>query len=479
MPKIPTYESSVGINVGSTPEASLAPVKASERAQAGAVQAIENAEDAIYKVRSFREKSEASAYAFQALQEQISLSDEDIGFDSSKYEQAIDKIGQEAGRTITAQLDKDEFAASFQRQAIAAKFSIRNKFRERELESAKATLEYRGQTIIDTYGSLDEAGRITALSDYRKQLEDAVKIGIYNQPTADAKLVKFTKDLSKAVIDTDISRDTATDIKDSFVYAQLKLGKDGEYALLTDQQRAESIETIQKKVRRNQILFQFQDAKNKDQNEAKMIVSLADGGETPESIKKAVLSGDIRNSFGEKALKRVYSDPTVKTDYRVYNQVREMQYTDASVETINQFILDHADKLSQEDIKILIDKSYAQADVKQRAAIRYNAQALKEWASSAIDDDGNAASVVYEFHRRINAENASGQRVDQIAQDLQKETIKALYPPTALIDDVPNFVASRNRIKKVYARESKQKGRASTPKATLTGASSGIDFDDL
>jgi len=103
--QIPTYQSTNGIKVGNTPELNLSSVKNSEKAQGNLSQAIKNVgenfaevEAARGKGRDFRQTNEAQAYSFEKLNSIKALADEDVDFDPTRYEEEINKVGQEAAK---------------------------------------------------------------------------------------------------------------------------------------------------------------------------------------------------------------------------------------------------------------------------------------------------------------------------------------------------------------------------------------------
>jgi len=209
--QIPTYQSTNGIKVGNTPELNLSSVKASEKEQGNLSQAIKNVgenfaevEAARGKVRDFRQTNEAQAYAFEKINSIKALADEDVDFDPTRYEEEINKVGQEAAKTITSPLAKEEFMANFQRQATTTSWGIKNLFRTRELEASKAAIEYNRQQLVNSYAGMSHAEQITAVANFKKSLIGGVKAGIYNQGTAQQIDLKFQSDVQKSVVDNDI-----------------------------------------------------------------------------------------------------------------------------------------------------------------------------------------------------------------------------------------------------------------------------------
>ena len=240
--KIPTYESSNGIKTGNTPELNLSSVNASKQAGQGLSEAIANVgknfaevEEARGKVRDFRQTNEAQAYAFDKLNAIKALADEDVDFDPARYEEEITKVGQEAGKTITSPLAKEEFMANFQRQATTTSWGIKNLFRTRELEAAKASIEYNRQQLVNSYAGMSHAEQITAVANFKKSLMSGVKTGIYNQATANQIDMNLQKDVQESVVNTHIIANP------EITKTELEKGKDGSYPGISEEFRAESI----------------------------------------------------------------------------------------------------------------------------------------------------------------------------------------------------------------------------------------------
>jgi len=242
MPSIPTYQSTNGIKVGNTPELNLSSVNSSKQAQGNLSQAIKNVgenfaevEAARGKVRDFRQKNEASILTLNGISEITALSNEDPDFDPTPYEEAIDKKGQEAAKTITNQLAKEEFMANFQRQATVAKWDIRNKFRDRELKSAVESGVYKGKQISSIYTRLSQAEKNTAVLDFKKTLMDGVKAKVYTQSQVNQIDADFQKDIKESVVNAHILANPEA------AKAGLEQGKDGPYPDISEEFRTDSI----------------------------------------------------------------------------------------------------------------------------------------------------------------------------------------------------------------------------------------------
>lgn len=299
------------------------------------------------------------------------------------------------------------------------------------------------------------------------------------------KYTELQKKTETEAIDYDIQRDTSTDPEQSFVYKQLQLEDKGYYNFLSADARTEALERSQLKIGRNRRMSDYLLNKNQNQNEAKMLVDWVDGKLDIGVVKNGLLNNDIHLPFGERMLKKFYSLPPEHTDYRVYNQIRELQNSDIPPEEINRLVIENSEKLNPFDMKDLINKTYSEQDKTRKEKMRYNSSALKIWANknlySAQEGEDLSGDIVYDFYQRVDKENAQGKRIDEVAQEIIKDAIKKEHPQTTLMEDVPNFIASRNKIKKTYERESKlkAKGKPIQKPGNIVTGSSGINFDDL
>lgn len=452
----------------------------------GIGKAISNVGDMIEHVRGIAEKTQAKNILDKGLMDlqTQALNDPDTSKErQSYYTDQIAKVKQDASGALSIPMHRDQFGLEADNDINLSKVKIQTIFGKKTIYKAivnsNENLSLQEQAFVNA-STPDE--RKSILEKTYASLDYDVRAGLRTADEAAGISSKLSGKFNKALLTSDVGRDNSSNIDDSFVYNQLKLGEKGAYGDLTPEERGEGLDNIQKKVRRNQILFTFQQNQNQDKNEAQMLVDATDGKLNPEQVKDGLLGQGVRRSFGEKMLKKVYGNPNPDTDYSVYNKVRDMQLTDATPKEINDFILDNSDKLSNNDKKFLIDKTFSEVDKKQKTTIRYNADALKNWAKDKLSLMPQVSSdLIYEFHRRVNQSNAQGAAIDAIAQELQKEKIKELYPPTALLQDVPNFTADRNRLRKVYEKESKLKGKSNTNQkpANINAVSSGVNFDDL
>lgn len=398
--------------------------------------------------------------------------DPDIWNAAKTAQDKFAKLKSELASKITSGDARADFEARFDINSMNHIASINNILRTKQHYELSATaMEYIDTKKEEYYIMRDP----TIITQMGSKVDELVNKGAWNKEEAYKYWKNKINEIRTGQVDFDADRDLQG------TYNELKKGKDGLYPDLTAEERSKLIDSTGKKIHRDQIISAFQDNKVKDENEAKMLVKWADGNLTEQEVKNGLLNMGIRRPFAEKMFAKLYDNPTVETDYSTYVKIRSAQVAGASTNDIAQAILDNSSKLSASDKKRLIDKSFSETDKQLKSKIKYNADALKIWSIRNLSTPKNDLSddVVYEFHRRIDAESAQGGRVDEISQEVIKDKIKENVPTTALMADVPNFVAERNNMRRVFEKNSKLKGKAPESKPITSPIGSGVDFDDL
>ncbi|MFA5499492.1 MAG: hypothetical protein WC404_00255 [Candidatus Omnitrophota bacterium] len=395
-----------------------------------------------------------------------------------KYSEEVDMAINNSSSEISIPAEKDLFMSRAQNKAVMSRVKLDTLFNKKLIDRGKAELntflESKRQQYIT---SINMGEKEQAILERDAKLDAMADAGFLTYEEATNYKVKLNKEWNEQHVDYDVSNNP------EWALQELQKGEQGFYRGISPDVRAKGASDAKAKIRKNQILFQFQDNQDKDKNEAQMLIDSIDGKLSKDQIKNSLITGGIRRPFAEKMFKQVLADPNPKTNNETYIKVRAMELNNAPVSEITQTILDNNDKLSNEDKRRLIDHAFSKADIKEKDKISYNAAALRIWSVKNLGDFTKgkdlSADVVYEFHRRVDQEKAQGNRVDEIAQEVIKDKIKEYYPSTAVMSDVPNFIAEKNSIKKIYEKNSKLKGKAPSPGPSVITGGSGIDFDDL
>jgi hypothetical protein len=424
-------------------------------------------------------KYKADYATAQAKIEADAENDEDLNGSAAKIKE-LNSAKSDALKGIRNKALAQKVAFEADSDVAIASFKIQNTYNKKRLLANELDMDNNINIAAESRGNL--LANPTLLKQADEKTFALIQANVSKGTITPAKGKDYWDRYRLGSVDLDIKRDEATSFKESYTLAELKKGKDGIYKHLTSEELAERIDSAELHIGRNKKNQDFFIDKNQEATEANMLILDAEGNLSYQEVKDNLLSLGISKEFGAKMLKKVgKSDPNAETKNEVYNQARGMQLTNAKPKAINEYILDHADQLNIQDKKQLMEFTKAGENPKQQAIIRYNSEALKEWSKKSLSLMGDVPNdIVYEFHRRVNKEKAEGARIDEIAQELQKEHIKEAYTPTALMTDVPNFIASRNNLKKVYGKQSKLKGVTPKPINAVTG-SNGMpqSFEDI
>jgi len=451
----------------------------------GAGKAIGEYSDMLQKAFIVAEKTKAQNIFNSRVAEIGEKAAAEPNFDTAtrtKYYNELEKARQEASSSISLQEVKNNFLTEAEGDILTARIKLDYGFNKKAIDSGKADWIVYDNDAKDAYiSAISPEQRRNIILKHDQKLEEMVAGGFLSREDAATNRAERASKWAVAQVDADIGKDMATDLDNSYVYSQLKLGNKGTYENLPEQERGKALERIQLKINRNKRLFEFNQNVNQEQNLANMIIAKTENTLSYEQIKSSMLNGDIKPKDGEKLIKELYTPNANETNFKIYSQIREMQTRKNSVDEINNFILNNSDKLTANDTKALINKTFSEQDKNRNMRLNFSVEALKGWVKNSLSLMPEVSSeIVYDFFNRVDKENAQGARIDEILKDVQKDYIKKYNPQTALLEDVPNIIASRNKIQRVYEKESKIKTK-STPqvKSNVIISNSGIDFDDL
>lgn len=367
MPKIPSYESQVGIKTASAmPEISMQPIKESEREAKAAVAQIKEYENKLVELRNFRQTSEASAFSLDRVYSVLGLAESDTeNLDPAKYYEEIDKIGPEASKNISDQIEREKFSFDFGKQALAAKAKIRDMFRTREIDSLKGTIAYQGQQILDNPpDDLSDPLHNTTILQYRQQFDKAVEIGLYNRNEANFEFGKFLKDLTKGGLSKDII------LNPEFAKTELQKGNEGIYNNLTSIERVDFIKSADARIEKLAKQEEEATAIAIDKNESNIIVmkNNKDPNLNENFLRKQREDGNISPKFEEAMIRAIRSPKTVNA------KTKNSKFIDMAYDIINTNVKDEKGKVivTPQENKISIINMNATGDLSDEDAIILN-----------------------------------------------------------------------------------------------------------
>jgi hypothetical protein len=390
-----------------------------------------------------------------------------------KHLDALSEIKKNGTKGISNQQVSQKAAFDLEHDLAIAGIEIQTEFRRKQMLTTEIKLEESVRNLSAAKSTASTAAMANKIDgDMMGLIQANVATGVITE----ARGRKLLDDYRLGAVDLDIMNDNAQDKEGSFVYAQLKAGKEGIYHDLSDAERAERLEKTELHIRRNKIMAGYAETKNQDQEEKNLLLNF--GGVTEGQVKNLLVGTKIRKSFGESYLKNLYAAPAESTEHAAYNKIKMAQLTGRKSKDINTLIVDNISNLTPEDKNILVESSFDPLDSKT-ITLRASAEALGKWSTQNLKmSEVQTNEVIFNFFKRID-QNPNG-NVDEIMQGVQKDYVKKNFPSTTQLPDVPNIIASRNKIVSVYKKESKMGGKKAEKKPISTVHSSqDWNFDDL
>jgi len=465
MPQLPQYNSNR--NIEARP---IAPLRDEAADKAKPMQDLLNTASAItQELRKSQDVSEYNEFR-SALERRVSdiqtaaLNDPDKGNISAHLAEL------EKARGLVAGVKNKELykrgALEVDREIQVAKIKLNNIFQNKNILSTHIQLEETAQAFAKKKSFAMTQAEIASIDeDFFSIVDRSVSSGAVSVAYGQ----KVLNDFRQASVDYDIMQDASVSPSESYVLDELLAGKSGRYAYLTDEERGKKIDQIQKKIKRNMTERTFRTTQQQDQMESQLLSAFGSDEVTPHAVQELLLNSSVRKNFGRKYQEAMFTPPPRTTDPRAYNKIKMAQLSGKSQKEINEMIVANLGSLKDEDRRFLAENAYDPADDKTMTA-RASAQAIYEWAEELGEDPDEAA---YRVFRKIE----NGLTPDNAALMVQELLIQRKYPDT-VISGIPNIIASRNRIKKVYRRESKAKGKPAEISAAGVYQHT-IGFDDL
>lgn len=250
---IPVYESKKGIDLQLVPRMSNEGSNRTARAGEGLTNATNNAIETMTKVQETQEQNAANVYATEQLTALKTRAEEDPDFKSAdKYEKEAARIGGDAAKTISGANAREAFMSRYTMSQNSIMSGIKSTFMERQLKAAHADLITGIEVQKNAYlTAKTPQEKSLAAAMIKQSITDNVN-GLVISPDDGAKLwISIQKDLPEKQALWDISKDDATDTKESHVFTELEKGAEGEYASLDPIQRSEAMKQARVKINDN------------------------------------------------------------------------------------------------------------------------------------------------------------------------------------------------------------------------------------
>jgi hypothetical protein len=478
MPVIPQYTASRNINANTAEplrNEAAAPFQQDQKVLSTMQEVTQSWSDAqdVMQYTKFKADSEMAIAQLKAAAENDPNQE-----NSSKYIKDLAKIKESSIKAFSNKAVEQKARAEIDKSIVLAGIEIDSEFKKKKLLTNELNLEVMAKGMAKKRtDAKTPALQMQIDQDYL----DIIQANVGNGTITSARGKKLLDDYRLGYVDLDIMNDKATSKEQSYVYDQLKQGNKGAYPDLSDSERAERLEKTELHIRRNKYLMDFTANQNQNENEKNLILKIG----TPEAevapIKDMLVSTSIRKSFGDKYTKAAYTPPAQETSPAAYNAIKLAQLKGKPPKEINDLIIDNVGQLTPEDKNRLVTASYNPYD-KRTILIKASADALKEWGvktfHSLMLGDVAADDIVYNFLQRAEADPQSN--IDDVMKGVQKDYIRKAYPDTTLLQDVPNIIGNRNKIRRVYEKESKAAGKKAEVKPVSTVYQGmNVDFNDL
>ena len=428
MPPFREYISQVGITPGRA--LVISPSTIDLGGVSGAIrevgQALIEAERAMLRVRDFRETTEASNFLFDKTNAIKALAENDIDFDSSRYELEIDKATADAAKTITSRLAKEEFLAKADRQNIATKWGIKNMFRDRQFEAARASISYNRKQVLDTVGAMDEAGTITAIDGYRKVLEEGVAKGVIYKEFADFDLKKFEKDVADSQANYHVLTNPEA------VIEELKEGKEGMFAALPAEDRAKYMKNAERMIKTD--IAEVKRVQNEAMisNRFDTIEKIASGEidlrNEPDLIRNmGVQDFRLGEAMKNSALKKTVT--LEKESSEVFLEFAKDVFESGTQEQITTFLINALDNpnISRDRLASLVYAAKRKGEELNRGEKKGFWSGMFDMITKVMGG-ADSTSVFIDTLKRSREENADDKRAEEIANEEVRRRRTVKYP---------------------------------------------------
>lgn len=392
--------------------------------------------------------------------------DPDI-WNSRKYQNEIQKIRNRAGANIIDGNARLQFQSHFETAATSTMFNIQKDMRAKQLDASKASLV----NALDLYEKqYTQVGTGTEKQIVRNNMEmlldQYAEAGVISREDVAEKKIAIRKNLIISEIKNDMAKAALGqgDIND--VIGKLDAGA-YESAVgdeLDSKTKLELRDLAERYKKRQEKEVQEAQKELQEASLKEAMLRIFDPNEqyTLIDAQDAFAEGRISLEQYEKLENRLTSEKAVKarTDVATYNAIREAQLSGkwegeaVSPQRLNEIILERsaAGLLSDTDSKSLLDKTFGDITNRSSELVKLNEEMLKSWGQRTffgaevawdqmpVQTQGKLNEMIYKFHRRVDDEKAEGSRIDEIAEEVKREYIKAEHPELGDVGDIPHVI---------------------------------------
>jgi len=374
----------------------------------------------------------------------------------------INDIGGALMESISDPASRLEFKSFFNATSFNARTNIRQQSRTRQIEYQQAELfDSVDKTVQQYYESVN--------IDERKMLKqslgmefDKAKARLWMDPVAAQKYEQATYEkMRKGQVYFDLANSPT-----ELVIQHLEAGKQGRYADLLPEERVDMIAEAQKLQARNEKLAASRVSRAQEENTRNVWVDMLTPGsryKLDDAIQQFSV-GEIDETQFQKIRKFLTSDKTVDpaVNLQSYSEIRDLQtgedargkrWSKSEIDAkIQELAADG--KLSHTDAKGLLEKTYQPVTGRRDNLININKKGLQaglekmmlDPSRSFMEESGVTRAKIdeymYRFDKQVEEEQAEGERIEEIMQEVADAAVRDTYPELQGQKDLVDVVVS-------------------------------------
>lgn len=489
MAKIPEYESQTSLTT--RPAANRQ--DPADAGQSGRnLQALGNRfleiSDKFSQLRDLQQVTDASTEANRQLNDIYlkAQQDPDI-WNPQKYQREIQRVRDTVGKNIFDAEARLRFQSQFESAAGSTYFNIQKDARSKQVDASKASLvnaldQYEKQY---TASGTDQEKKMIR-TNMETLLDQYATAGVVSREDVATKKIALRKNLVMSEVKSDLAKAALGEADIDQVIAKLESGQYenaiGEQLDSTEKLELRDLADRYKKRQEKEIEEAKKELQEQSLKSAMLRIFDKNDQYTLIDAQDDFAQGKISIEQYEKLEDRLTSEKAVKarTDVAVYNMIRQAQLSGqidgqaATPDQINQLILEKsaAGLLSDPDSKTLLEKTIGDVTNRTDELVKLNEEGLKSWGQQTffgaevawdqmpVQTQGKLNEMIYKFHRRVDEEQATGSRIDEIAEEVKREYIKTEHPELGDVSDIPHVVVGLDgKVKRLLDPKQKTKMR--------------------
>ena len=479
MAKIPRIEPGGARLTQQTGQATIDPGMATKESKAiGNLASV--AQEGIRKfdeLYTAQKTDEAKLSIYKGMTEMDELAKNDPNIDEpeiqNKYFEQMAELKGKVLAEMPEGIAKADVDNAFEMTSIKAQVDIRSYGRTASMHKSIATFNEKTLILKDNYIKADPEARSVLWNAMTKNIVALKDKGFILPEKAQEMEVKSKQDWN-----------TQAALKDTEIYGiDYVLSHMGNYDVDDKEKLKTEVGKMQKRI---DTISDKKQTEIKNQTIREQIKKLNTDEFDKQEVEELYQKGIIELKDRDDLLARYYK-VDVKTDYGEYNKLKEraegLNNLDGNAETNRDKIIRDilaSKNLKPEDTEELIDKVYSVEDTQDKNTIKNEGKGLEAWATQVIGENvaveifsgeirGQIDELTYKFYNRVNQEQAKGERIAEISQEIRDEYVKSKHPELTDVDVIPDVIVSiEGQVKRLLGFGGKKSDKKAKPKFKIT-----------